>query len=34
MIMTVGKDGTAEGVLQGNIDMTFVGQDVIIKLPV
>ena len=34
MVMTMGEDGTTEGGLWGNIDTTFVGQDIIIKLPI
>ena len=34
VIMTVGKDRTVEGVLQGNIDTTFVCKNMIVKLPV
>ena len=34
VIMAVGEDGVAEGVLWGNVDMPFVGQDVVIELPV
>ena len=34
MIMVAGKDGAVEGSLWGNIDMTFVGQDMVIELPV
>ena len=34
MVMTVGKDGATEGILQGYIDMTFVGQDMVIILPI
>ena len=34
MVMTAGKDGTAEGTFWGNIDMTFVHEDVVIKLPI
>ena len=34
MIVAAGKDGTMEGVLRGDIDVTFVGQDVVIKLPI
>ena len=34
MVVAVGEDGATEGVLQGNVDMTFVGEDVVIELPV
>ena len=34
MVVAVGEDGAAEGVLQGNVDMTFVGQDMIVELPI
>ena len=34
MIMAAGKDGTTEGVLQGNINVILVGQDVVIELPI
>ena len=34
MVMAVGKDRALEGIFWGNIDMTFVGQDMIVKLPV
>ena len=34
MVVATGKDRAAEGVLQGNIDTTLVGQDVIVELPV
>ena len=32
MVMTVGEDGTAEGVLQEDVDATFVCDDMAIKL--
>ena len=31
MIMAAGEDGTAEGVLWGDVDTTLVGQDVVIE---
>ena len=34
VVMAAGKDGAAEGILWGDIDMTFVGQDMVIELPV
>ena len=34
MIMTAGKDGAAEGVVGGNIDAAFVGEDARVHLPV
>ena len=34
MVMTLGKDRVMEGVIQGNVDMTFVCEDVVIILPV
>ena len=34
MIVAAGEDGTTEGVLWGDIDATFVGQHVVIELPV
>ena len=34
MVVAVGEDGMTEGVLWGNVDMTFVGQDVIVELPI
>ena len=34
MVITSGKDEVAKGAIWGNIDMTFVGQNVVIKLPV
>ena len=34
MVMAADEDGTAEGVLQENIDMLFVGQDVVVVFPV
>ena len=34
VIMAMGEDGASEGVLRGDVDTTFVGQDVVIELPV
>ena len=34
MVMASCEDGTAEGVLRGNIDATLVGQDVVVEFPV
>ena len=34
MVMTPGKDGAAERVVWGDVDMTFVGQDMVVVLPV
>ena len=34
MVMTLGEDGSMERVLQGDVDMTFVCEDVIIILSV
>ena len=34
MVVAACEDGATEGILWGNIDTTFVGQDVVIKLPV
>ena len=34
VVMAVGEDGVIERILQRNIDMTFVGQNMVIKLPV
>ena len=34
MVMAMGEDGAMEGILRGNVDMTFIGQDMIIELPV
>ena len=33
VVVTMGEDGTVEGVHQGDIDMSFVGQNMIFKLP-
>ena len=34
MVMAAGKDGAMEGILWGNVDMTLIGQDMVIELPV
>ena len=34
MVMAAGKDGAVEGVLRGNVDVTFVGQDMVIEFPI
>ena len=34
VVVTAGKDRTMEGILQGNIDLSFVHKDVVIILPV
>ena len=34
VVMATGEDGVTERTLQGDIDATFVGQDVVIELPV
>ena len=34
MVMTTGKDGVVEGGVGGYIDMSFVGEDMVVKLPV
>ena len=34
MIMAMGKDGVAEGILQGNIDASLIHQDVVVKFPI
>ena len=34
VVMTLGEDGSIEGVLQGDVNMTFVYKDVIVILPV
>ena len=34
MVMTLGEDRAMEGVLQGNVDTTFVCENVVIVLPV
>ena len=34
MVMATGEDGVAEGVLWRDIDMPFVSEDMVIKLPV
>ena len=34
MVIAASEDGVTEGVFQGNVDMTFVCEDVVIKLPV
>ena len=34
MIIAADEDGMTEGVLQGDVDAIFVGQDVVIELPV
>ena len=34
MVVTTGEDGVVEGVIGGNIDATFVGQDVVVEFPV
>ena len=34
MVVATGKDGVMERILQGDIDMTLVGQDMVIKFPV
>ena len=34
VVMAAGKDGAAEGVLQGNVDTAFVSQDMVIIFPV
>ena len=34
VVMAAGKDGAMEGVLWGNVDMAFVGQDVVVIFPV
>ena len=34
MVVTAGQDGTMEGVLQGNIDMPFVCENMVVVLPV
>ena len=34
VVVATSKDGAAEGVLQGDVDATFVGQDSVIELPV
>ena len=34
VVVAAGKDRAAEGVFGGNVDATFVGQDVIVEFPV
>ena len=34
VIMTVGEDGIAEGVIQGDINMSFIGENMVIIFPV
>ena len=34
MVMAADKDGTAEGVFQGDIDTALVCEDMVIKLPI
>ena len=34
MVMVTGKDRATEGVFGGNIDMTFISEDMVIVLPV
>ena len=34
MVMTMDEDGTVERIIQGNIDATFVCQNMVVKLPV
>ena len=34
VVVAVGKDGATKGVVGGNIDMTFVGQNMVVKLPI
>ena len=34
VVMAADKDGVTEGILQGNIDMAFVGKDMVSELPV
>ena len=34
VVVAVGEDGMTEGVLRRNIDTIFVGQDVVVELPV
>ena len=34
MVVAAGEDRATEGVLRGNVDVTFIGQDMVIKLPV
>ena len=34
IVVAAGKDRATEGVIQGDVDMTFVGQDTVVILPV
>ena len=34
IVMAMGEDGMVKGVIWGNIDMSFVGEDMVIVLPV
>ena len=34
VVVAAGEDGATEGVLRGDVDTTFVGQDVIVESPV
>ena len=34
MVVAAGEDGTLEGNLWGNVDTTFIGQDMVIEFPV
>ena len=34
MVVAAGEDGATEGVVQGNVDATFVDQDMLVKFPV
>ena len=34
VVMAAGEDGAAEGILWGNIDMSFICQDMVIEFPI
>ena len=34
VVVATGKDGATEGILWGNVDMSFVSQDMVVELPV
>ena len=34
VVMAAGEDGATEGILQGDVDTTFVGQDMVVEFPV
>ena len=34
VVMAAGEDGVTKGIVRGNIDATFVGQNMVVKLPI